>query len=168
MINVLKKFFLLFFLYFFTSSHTAETNKKILEKTINFLDNKVLPGLSAAFIFYQVTKNKIPFFQNISKKTQKKINFYSPISLLTLFSFFRVLNQKEFINKKQIFSKETESLKEQGGQPGKLIDDSMSTFSDSNTIAADKVTEEKKKNGNPHKKKVKREKIEEKIDSDKE
>ena len=88
MINISKNNFLFyFFICFFSLSHTAETDKRlILEKTINFFDNKVLPVFSAGFIFYQITKKKIPLFKNISKRTQKRINFYSSISLLTLYS----------------------------------------------------------------------------------
>ncbi len=106
MINISKKNFLFyFFICFFASSHTTETDKRlILEKTINFFDNKVIPVFSAGFIFYQVTKNKIPLFKKISEKTEKRINFYSPMSLLTLYSLFRVLNQQELINKKHITS----------------------------------------------------------------
>lgn len=87
----------------FFPSHTTETDKGlILKTTINFFDKKVLPPFTAGFIFYQVTKKKIPLFKNISKITQKRINFYSPILLLTLYSLFRVLNQQELINKKQL------------------------------------------------------------------
>ena len=103
--NILKKqFFILFFISSFSMVYTSTKDKGMtLETTINFFDNKFLPVFSAGFIFYQVTKKKISLFKKISKTTEKRINFYSPISLLTLYSLFRVLNQKqELINKKQV------------------------------------------------------------------
>lgn len=167
MIHILKKLFILVLSLISLPFYASESKtKESIENTINFLDNKVLPVLNVGFIAYQLTKNKIPLFKNISQTTNKRINFYAPITLLGLYSIFKLLNQKKLINKKQITERAVEGeenniiielINEKNYETKKLNDNTTIVFVEKNCFEADIATKQAKNSqGSIKKKKIER------------